>query len=79
MDKCSKQRPHVELIFPLGENGDNGDDVEWRWCGLLEEGAGLGVEQEVCLSYANHGHCTAGGDCARSHNIDLIIRYYSIL
>jgi len=54
------------LTFPHGEDGE---DVEWRFCGL-DDGR---VDEEICLSYANHGHCVQGESCELSHNIDTII------
>jgi len=68
VDKYNKDRPHIKLSFPEDKNSEA--DVEWRWCGLEEEKEG---SSQVCISYAHHGHCTAGADCPLSHNIDLII------
>jgi len=65
-EKEKKGRPHIALSFPHGEGSE---DVEWRFCGL-DDGK---VEEEICLSYANHGHCVDGESCKLSHNIDTII------
>jgi len=72
-EKENKGRPHIKLSFPHSElesgGGDVAKDMEWRFCGL-EDGV---LEEEICLSYANHGHCVDGGSCKLSHNIDTII------
>ena len=69
-EKCEKDRPHVKLVLEQ----DDLDSVEWRLCGLesgTEEGSD---DQEVCFSYAQHGHCPVSNSCNLSHNIDSILR-----
>jgi len=68
-EKCEKDRPHVKLVLEQ----EDLDSVEWRFCGLESDTEGS-ENQEVCFSYAQHGHCPASNSCHLSHNIDSILR-----
>jgi len=68
-EKCEKDRPHVKLVLEQ----EDLDSVEWRFCGLESDTEGS-ENQEVCFSYAQHGHCPASNSCNLSHNIDSILR-----
>ena len=66
-EKCSQGKPHVRLTFPDDPDNEDTDSLYVGGVGWLAE------EEEVCSSYANHGHCGEGEDCSLSHNIDLIV------
>jgi len=73
-EKCSKNRPHVRVSFPVIPADE---DVDWRHCGPAVHTKDSD-KQEVCFSYAHHGHCSSGNTCSNSHDIDLIIRQRQI-
>jgi len=68
-EKFKLNRPHVKLIFNSMEFEEN---IDWRICALEKETEA--IENDICQSYANHGHCPVGNDCKLSHNIDSILK-----
>ena len=73
MEKSSKDRPHVRMIF--GEYDENDENIDIRHVGSDSIDHDEDDPSSVCSSYANHGHCPEGNKCDDSHDIDLIVSH----
>lgn len=69
----TENKPHVELTFP--DFPPSCEYVNYRQCEYVQPPAELSRNghEDICKSYAHHGHCIAGKSCLLSHDIDRVV------
>ena len=64
--------PYVQLEFPSYRSMPN-HYVQYRGCDSEPLFEPFNPDVQLCSSFANHGHCSEGKHCTKSHDIDQIV------